>query len=40
MTQEKQNIEATIKTRSFFNGANFLKTPKLHRNNIFKRKNR
>ena len=38
MAQEKQNTEGTIKKRVFFNGTNFVKTDKFHRNNIFKRK--
>ena len=38
MAQEKQNAEGTIKKCVFFNGANFIKAAKFHKNNIFKRK--
>ena len=38
MAQEKQNTEGTIKQRVFFQGTNFVKAAKLHRNNISKRK--
>ena len=38
MAQEKQITEDTLKNRVFFNGANFVKAVKFHRNNNFKRK--
>ena len=38
MAQEKQYAEGTIKKCVFFNGANFVKAAKFHKNNSFKRK--
>ena len=38
MGQKKQNAEGTIeKCVFFFNGTNFFKADKFHKNNIFKR---
>ena len=38
MAQEEQSTDGTIKKCVFFNGANFVKIVKFHRNNIFKGK--
>ena len=38
LAQEKQSTDGTIKKCVLFNGANFVKAVKFHRNNIFKRK--